>query len=85
MRLNIENKVTKAKYDFTVTDKQTSGIYYVFDIQLPSGIDDGDYEYNLYDDDKVLVATGYVRIGDYTPETSAYTGNNGETFIQYAG
>lgn len=37
-----------------VTDKQTSAGYYTFDITLPDGIPDGEYEYTLRDGDDIL-------------------------------
>lgn len=45
----------------SVTDKETKAGYYTFDINLPSGIPDGEYEYTLKDGDNTL-STGIVTI-----------------------
>lgn len=44
-----------------VTDKQTSGMYYAFDISLPADIPDGEYEYTLTDGNDIL-STGMMTI-----------------------
>ena len=46
-----------------VTDKRTSAGYYTFDIVLPDGVPNGEYEYVLMDDDTVL-SSGLLVIGE---------------------
>lgn len=77
MTLKFKNSLTKVEYSFEVTDNGGGGFFYSFDIELPEGIDDGEYEYRLYDgeDEK---AVGLVRIGDYTMDTVQYENNNGK-------
>lgn len=86
MKLVLINSVDKKKYEFSVTDAEDSGMFYHFtDIQLPSGIDDGQYDYSLYDDEDELVATGIVQIGTFVEEQAEYTGSTSQTYIQYQG
>lgn len=86
MTLKFKNNVGKQEYEFTVTDIGDSSLYYHFeDVQLPSGIDDGEYSYELYDEDNVLVAQGLVQIGDYVPEDKKTYENNNTEYKQYQG
>lgn len=62
MRLKIKNTTDlKVIMDTEVTDKGTSARFYTFDITLPEGIPDGEYEYTLQDDGLVL-STGIIKI-----------------------
>lgn len=81
MVLKFENNVSKKEYEFQVTDKNLSQIWYNFDISLPEGMDDGEYTYTLYEGVTVL-ATGLVQIGDYVPNKVNYNKDKHE-FIQY--
>lgn len=87
MKLSIINNVTKKNYDFNVTDKEDSVLFYHFDLTLDGNIDDGDYEYILFDSEDNVVANGLMRIGNYEiPSGSTATYNNNSTeFIQYNG
>ena len=80
MRLNFTNSVTKKEYNFTVEDKNLSRILYCFDITLPKDIDEGTYNYFLYDE-TTLIAQGIAQIGDYKNNPVTYTTNG--TYIQY--
>lgn len=88
MKLVLKNNVDKKQYEFTVTDVGDSSLYYHFeDVQLPSGIDEGEYTYFLYDSANTLVATSLCQVGDYVPssgEQKTYTSQN-NNFIQYNG
>lgn len=67
-------------YSASVTDKETSEQFYVFDITLPSGIPDGEYEYSLTDDDVVL-SSGLVTIKGNASVPTEY--NQDITYEQY--
>ena len=83
MELLIKNNVTKAEYSFTgITDLCTSALFYQFNINLPSGMEEGEYEYVLKNGSDVL-AKGLLQIGDYTPTKQVY--NNNKTYITYNG
>lgn len=85
MRLLIENQVTHAQYEFEVEDKLTSSLFYAFDITLPKDIEDGIYQYTLYDDNEVK-ATGLVQVGNFVPINKQYNAikeSNG--YITYNG
>lgn len=82
MTLKFINTVSKKEYTFTVTDLNDSRIYYHFkDFVLDDGMDDGSYDYMLFDDKSNLVAQGNLQIGDFVPETKTYTEN--KTYKQY--
>lgn len=76
MTLKLVNNVTKKEYEFEVTDENDSRLYWHFeDLELEENMDDGEYDYLLYDDEE-LVAQGLCQIGEYTPEHSQYENDN---------
>lgn len=73
MDLKLTNQLSKVEYTLTgLTDLQTSRLYYMFDITLPEGMLDGQYSYQLIDDDNKVVATGILQVGDYVPEVTVH-------------
>ena len=80
MELLLKNNVTKAQYSFTgITDLCTSAMFYQFNINLPEGMSEGEYEYTLLDGENVM-AKGLAQVGDYTPSKQTYNNtNNGYT------
>ena len=55
MTLTIKSTIDlKVILSTEVVDKRTSAGYYTFDITLPAGIPDGEYEYTLQDGDDIL-------------------------------
>lgn len=55
MRLEIKNTTDRnVILSMDVTDKETSRMYYVFDVNLPVGIPDGEYEYRLFDGTEIV-------------------------------
>lgn len=83
MELLLQNKVTKDVTIFTgLTDLCTSALFYQFNIALPLNMIDGQYDYQLKDDDTVL-ATGVVQIGDFVPQVDIY--KNNKTYTVYNG
>lgn len=87
MRLLLKNNVDKKEYTFTGEDLGDSVMFWHFNINLVSGMPDGEYSYFLFDDDEKQVAEGLLQVGDYTikeQEQPVYTNNNTE-YIQYMG
>lgn len=82
MLLKLVNNLTKVEYEIDVEDKGTSGSFYDFDITLPTPMVDGEYTYQLSDNDKV-VATGLCQIGDYIKQATSY--NKKEKYVTYNG
>ena len=81
MLLKLYNTLTKKSYEFIVNDTGNSNINYKINLKLESGMDEGTYEFKLYDNNK-LVSRGLCIIGDFKPEITSYTiTNNG--YIQY--
>lgn len=83
MVLELINNLSKELNRFTVTDLEDSTLFYHFELEFGNKMVEGEYTYLLYDDDRKLVAEGMCQIGDYVPETTAYTENN--NYIQYQG
>ena len=75
MLLRFINALTNVEYEWEVTDKALSRILYCFDLQLYENMEDGTYNYFLYDDDEdeTLVAQGLAQIGDYKQDNKTYT------------
>lgn len=86
MKLIFKNNVDKKEYEFSVVDLEDSGMYWHFNINLVSGMPDGEYSYVLYDDDNKQVAEGLCQIGDYTIKPQEqHTYNNNTEYVQYNG
>lgn len=82
--IKLTNQVTKVSFVVeSLEDLATSAYNYVFDLVLPGNIDTGEYEYQLFDENNDLKATGLCQIGDYIPPKKAYTGNTRTTYKQY--
>ena len=84
MILKLKNNATKSEIELEVSDNGDSCMYYDLDIQLPSGCTDGEYNYQLIDDDGNVASMGILQIGDYVSENTTY--NNGkQEYITYGG
>lgn len=85
MILKLYNNLTKKEETFTeIEDKLTSQLFYHIDLTLVDGMIDGEYTYELYDED-ILVAQGLMQIGDYErdiEENKEYNDNK-KTYIVY--
>ena len=86
MRLNLFNTLTKVSYDIeNLSDLQSNSINYAFDVVLPEGIDNGEYNFSLFNDEETLVATGLLQIGSYEAPKTAYTAQTINGYTQYEG
>lgn len=86
MKLKLSNNVTKVVTILeNIVDLAGSAYNYEFDVELPAGMDDGEYEYVLMDDENNPLATGVAQIGTYEPEKTAYTAQTKNTYVQYQG
>ena len=83
MKLFIKNGITHKEFEYSVTDLNESSIYYVFNINIPESLDDGEYNYTLKDDLNKTLATGLLRVGDYKTENKEYNNNKDNKYIQY--
>lgn len=81
MLLKLYNNLTKKSYEFIVNDTGNSNINYKINLKLESGMDEGTYEFKLYDNNK-LVSRGLAQIGDYVPQTATYIKTE-DGYIQY--
>ena len=71
--LKLVNNLTKSEITIdSLTDKETSNLFYTFDIIIPGGMVDGEYSYTLYDDKDKVLATGLLQVGDFKPENTTY-------------
>lgn len=85
MKLSLENNVTHKKYEYSVEDLLTSRLYFHFQIQIEEGMDEGEYSYFLYDDEKKnCFGQGLAQLGDYKPQNKKYKTNKNE-IKQYNG
>lgn len=87
MKLILKNNVDKKEYEFSVVDLEDSGMFWHFNINLVSGMPDGEYSYFLFDNDEKQVAEGLVQVGNYEiREEEKHTYNNsGTEYLQYNG
>ncbi len=86
MKLQLSNCLTKVVTIIeNIVDLGSSAYNYEFDVELPEGMDDGDYEYVLMDDQNNHLATGVAQVGAYVPEKTAYTAQSKTTYVQYQG
>ena len=83
MKIILKNCITHRNFEYSVTDLNESSIYYVFNINIPDSLDDGEYTYVLKDDVDKIVATGLMRVGDYKQENTQYNNNKDKYFVQY--
>lgn len=69
MILELTNNLTKNTVILgEFEDKNTSGLFYSFDINLDGNYEDGEYTYRLKEGETV-VAMGLLQIGDFKRDT----------------
>ena len=69
--LQLKSTMTHREYSFEVTDLQTSHLYYNIALQLPGGLDAGEYNYQLVSGDEIL-SSGLAIVGEYGREFTEY-------------
>lgn len=82
MILKLKHNISKAEYEFRVADKRESQLFYSCDINLLSGMTDGEYTYELYEADGEFLASGLLQLGEYvqTPKNE-YNGGKKDVII----
>lgn len=81
MLLKLINNLTKNTINMgEIEDKLESNLFYTIDIELPDDMTEGEYVYELYDNDMV-VSRGLLQIGDYNAENKVY--KEEKTYIVY--
>lgn len=85
MKLVLINQLSREKYEFDVQDTTIYRNYYDFQIELPEGIQDGQYVLSLYNDDNELLYSDIAQVGDYVGDNQTYSGNNNDNRIVYNG
>lgn len=79
MTLVMRNTTDQSMFTMSVTDLDTSSIYFNVAVSLPEDIATGEYQYNLMDGE-ILVSCGLMFIGD-RPGASQY--EETITYTQY--
>lgn len=70
MKLELVNNLSKNKTILEeIEDKNTSTLFYSFDISLTDQYEDGEYTYRLLEGEDV-VASGLMMIGDFKRDTN---------------
>lgn len=83
MRLKLTNNLTHSEVFLVVKDKGATANFFCFDIELPTGMVDGEYTYTLYDDRDSKIASGLLQIGEYQRVIKEY--NKKENMKVYNG
>lgn len=81
MLLKLYNNLTKVEYSYIVNDIGNSNINFKLNLRLNGNESEGEYEFKLYDNNK-LVSRGLCIIGDFKPQTTSYTKTE-DNYIQY--
>lgn len=73
MIIKLTNNVDKNGFELSVNDYGDSRLYLHFSVIVPEGYPDGEYNAELWDDDKKnCFWTGLIQIGDYKPDNKKY-------------
>lgn len=83
MKLKLYSNLLNKSWLLDVKDAGSTMNYYKFDINLPDNIDDGQYNYELIDDNDNIIDTGIIQVGDFTQNNKQY--NNKKENIVYNG
>lgn len=84
MSIKLINNLTKAVIflENLTENANSTDLFYCFDIQLPEGVDDGEYAFILYDDG-YAVANGLCQIGEFLGNRKSYNNDTDKPFIVY--
>ena len=78
MKLRFYNNVSKQSFILDATDINDSRLYFHFMVKIPEGLPDGEYEFQLMDDDmKETYGQGLAQIGNYDNNAKKYNKPNG--------
>ena len=82
LTFTLRSRVTNDEFSDFVEDLSSLTDYFVVSIDT-SSLNDGEYEYSMYDNgnDDEKVSTGLLRIGDYEAEKDEY--NYTQEYVQY--
>lgn len=84
MIFKLTNTLSNKEYEFNVEDNKISKTFFSFTLTLPNGMDEGEYNFYVIDEDGSILSQGLLRYGDYKTENKAYNSQN-KTFKQYRG
>lgn len=86
MTLKLINNLTKSEQIYNeIEDKLDSQLFYHFEIALTDDVLEGEYTYELYEEDE-LKAQGLLQVGDYERDMNInkeYKDNNDKKYIVY--
>lgn len=85
MKLKLSNNLTKVEHTYDNVSVTETKLYYdvLFDFN-PIGMDEGEYDYTLFNDDEEVIATGILRYGNYNNEKKTVYENK-KVIKQYNG
>lgn len=81
--IKFKSTFTKMEYVVKAEDLEDSNIYFHFptlELDLP----DGEYEYKIYSDNNILLASGLARVGNYKTNNTEYDGTE-RKYTEYNG
>ena len=84
MDIKLTNNLSKRTYFFEnlVENSNSTDLFICLDIQLPEGIEDGEYSLILYDNG-VAISHNLCQIGDYEPLKESYNNDTENSYIIY--
>ena len=83
MALRLTNKLDGKVTEFDIHNYQTQKPYIEITFKLPTGLPDGEYNYNLIDKYRGVMSFGIAVVGDYVNNTQSYISDSKK--IQYKG
>lgn len=83
LRLRLTNKLDGKVTEFEIVNFTTSRPFINIIFKMPNTLTDGEYNYNLIDPQKGVIAFGMAVVGEYTRDTQSYVKDNKK--IQYKG
>lgn len=83
LRLRLTNKLDGTVTEFEIYNFVTSNPYINLIFKMPDTLTEGEYNYNLIDQNEGVIAFGMAVVGEYTRDTQSYITDNKK--IQYKG
>ncbi len=72
MYIRLYSQYTKKTHTIPVDNAVSDSMFHKLDIHLPNGMEDGIYNYELYDDE-TIIANGMMQVGDFENNNTSYT------------